>query len=437
MFDNTLPVSMSDGSQKRLDDSEMTTSLSVISYNFPNMIDESEGTFTNFTSSNLSGGIQTTSSITSYRSFITSSNYYNINNDLKVSEHAYLFSSGSNDYWSWRKPSDIQVGDYLLGINEEIRQVSSSEHIVSGTLGLSQINVEDVDTLFVNGYLLHNDVGGPEGGGGGTPSATFNFVVKSASIHINDKYPKSPFPNVIDSDGIGNYNSSDAIRESSVRLRASISQTTSGGAGTMQNVKMGMRTNSTSDDFRFIQVGLGSSNNGLGSPLSGSGITNRSIDIQLSGSGIIDDGGGTAIPTIKQIFAVNGDYDGHIQFTASNTSGTHNLSNPGIRIVEMFVAQFPGQSFSFNEPNTGPYDATHTTASDGSVIQNQRDTKNLRDLFAKSTTAGGFRVTAPNFSSTDSQTQESTLAGSGFSPAGNREQETFSISELHSASLAG
>ena len=438
MFDNTLPVSMSDNSQLSLDNSEMTTSLKVISYNFPDMIDESSGTFTDYTASNLNNGYHTTSSVVSCRSFITSSNYYNINNNLKVSEHAYLFSSGSNDYWSWRKPSDIQVGDYLLGINEEIRQVSSSEHIVSGTLGLSQINVEDVDTLFVNGYLLHNDVGGgPPGEDDPTPSATFNFVVKSASIHINDKYPKSPFVNVIDSDGIGNYNSSDAIKESSVRLRASITQTITGGDGTMQNIKMGMRTNSSTDDFRFIQVGLGSGNNGLGSPLSGSGITNRTIDIQLSASAIIDDGGGTAIPTIKQIFIPNGDYDGHIQFTASNTSGTHNLSNPGIRIVEMFVAQFPGQSFSFTQPNAGPYDATHTTASDGGVVQAQRTAKNLRDLFAKSTNVGGFRVTAPNFSSTDSQTQESTLAGSGFSPAGNREQETFSISELHSASLAG
>ena len=434
MFDNTLPVSMSDNSQLSLDNSEMTTSLKVISYNFPDMIDESSETFTDYTASNLNNGYHTTSSVVSCRSFITSSNYYNINNNLKVSEHAYLFSSGSNDYWSWRKPSDIQVGDYLLGINEEIRQVSSSEHIVSGTLGLSQINVEDVDTLFVNGYLVHNDVG--QEGGGGTPSATFNFVVKSASIHINDKYPKSPFVNVIVSDGITTYSSADAIRESSVRLRASISQTTSGGAGTMQNVKMGMRTNSTSDDFKFIETTLGLSNNGLGSPLSGSGVTNRSIDIQLSGSDL-DDGLGTPVPAVKKIFAANGDYDGHIQFTASNTSGTHNLSNPGIRIVEMFVAQFPGQSFSFNAPNSTPYDATHTTASDGGVVQAQRTAKNLRDLFAKSTNVGGFRVTAPNFSSTDSQTQESTLAGSGFSPAGNREQETFSISELHSASLAG
>ena len=437
MFDNTLPVSMSDNSQLSLDNSEMTTSVKVISYNFPDMIDESSGTFTNYTASNLDNGYHTTSSVVSCRSFITSSNYYNINNNLKVSEHAYLFSSGSNDYWSWRKPSDIQVGDYLLGINEEIRQVSSSEHIVSGTLGLSQINVEDVDTLFVNGYLLHNDLQ-EEGGGGGTPSATFNFGVKSASIHINDKYPKSPVPNVIDRDGIGTYASSDAIKESSVRLRATISQTTTSGVGTMQTLKMGMRTNSSTDDFRFIEVGLGSSNNGLGLPLSGSGITNRTIDIQLSGSGIIDDGGGTTVPTIKQIFIAAGDYDGHIQFTASNTSGTHNLTTPGIQLVNLFTAtKFSASSsqdpISFSEFAGGLYDNIHITASDsgGIINANAVSAKNIGVLI------GGQGITKPNFRATDSQTQENTLAGSGFSPSGKREQETVSMDEMNSASLAG
>ena len=96
MFDNTLPVSMSDNSQLSLDNSEMTTSVKVISYNFPDMIDESSGTFTDYTASNLDNGYHTTSSVVSCRSFITSSNYYNINNNLKVSEHSYLFSSGSN-----------------------------------------------------------------------------------------------------------------------------------------------------------------------------------------------------------------------------------------------------------------------------------------------------------------------------------------------------
>jgi len=437
MFDNTLPVSMSDNSQLSLDNSEMTTSVKVISYNFPDMIDESSGTFTDYTASNLDNGYHTTSSVVSCRSFITSSNYYNINNNLKVSEHAYLFSSGSNDYWSWRKPSDIQVGDYLLGINEEIRQVSSSEHIVSGTLGLSQINVEDVDTLFVNGYLLHNDLQ-EEGGGGGTPSATFNFGVKSASIHINDKYPKSPVPNVIDRDGIGTYASSDAIKESSVRLRATITQTVTGGAGTMQTLKMGMRTNSSTDDFRFIETTLGLSNNGLGAPLSGSGITNRTIDIQLSGSGIIDDGGGTTVPTIKQIFIAAGDYDGHIQFTASNTSGTHTLTTPGIQLVNLFTGtKFSASSsqdpISFSEFKGGLYDNIHTTASNsgGAINSEAVSAKNIGVLI------GGQGITKPNFRATDSQTQENTLAGSGFSPSGKREQETVSMDEMHSASLAG
>ena len=430
MFDNTLPVSMSDNSQLSLDNSEMTTSVKVISYNFPDMIDESSGTFTDYTASNLDNGYHTTSSVVSCRSFITSSNYYNINNNLKVSEHAYLFSSGSNDYWSWRKPSDIQVGDYLLGINEEIRQVSSSEHIVSGTLGLSQINVEDVDTLFVNGYLLHNDLQ-EGGGGGGTPSATFNFVVKSASIHLNDKFTRSPFVNVLDHSGISGYLAGDTIRESAVRLRASISQTTTGGAGTMQNVKMGMRTNSSTDDFRFIETTLGLSNNGLGSPLSGSGIANRTIDIQLSGSDVESEpGDSTYIPPTKRIFPSKGDYDGHIQFTASNTSGTHNLSNPGIRIVKLFTAQYPGKSVSFSEFDSSGYIAIHQTASDGTVNAEAISAKNIGVFI------GSQGITKPNFRATDSQTQESILAGSGFSPSGKREQETVSMDEMHSASIA-
>jgi len=438
MFDNTLPVSMSDNSQLSLDNSEMTTSVKVISYNFPDMIDESSGTFTDYTVSNLDNGYHTTSSVVSCRSFITSSNYYNINNNLKVSEHAYLFSSGSNDYWSWRKPSDIQVGDYLLGINEEIRQVSSSEHIVSGTLGLSQINVEDVDTLFVNGYLLHNDLQ-EEGGGGGTPNATFNFGVKSASIHINDNYPKSPVPNKIDRDGITSYAATDVIRESSVRLRATITQTVTGGAGTAQTLKMGMRTNSVSDDFRFIEVGLGLSNNGLGSPLSGSGITNRTIDIQLSGSDLFVEGeGGTPTPTIKQIFIAAGDYDGHIQFTASNSSQSHTLTTPGIQLVNLFTAtKFSASSsqdpISFQDFAGGLYDNIHITASDsGGIINAQAvSAKNIGVL------VGSQGITKPNFRATDSQTQENTLAGSGFSPSGKREQETVSMDEMHSASLAG
>ena len=436
MFDNTLPVSMSDGSQLTLDDSALISGSNVISYNFPDMIDESSGTFTDYTASNLDNGYHTTSSVVSHTSFITSSNYYNINNNLKVSEHAYLFSSGSNDYWSWRKPSEIQVGDYLLGINEEIRQVSSSEQIVNGTLGLSQINVENVDTLFVNGYLVHNDVGQEGGGGSG---ATFSIVNQSASIHLNTNNTRSPFLNQIEGDSISAYilsqiNSgradSNPIEDCSSAFRLKGGLSTGGGTGTAQNIKLGMRTNSTSDDFRFIQFTLSSGTNGLGN-LSGSGLSNRNISIELSGSFIDDDPSpAVSVPTTTQHLNTNGEYKGHMQMSSSTNSGASTFGD--FKIVDLLTAQRfdvtgTPKPFSFRDVDVSGLFPTHS----GEVRQEQISAKDIRD-FATS----NENQAKPNFRATDSQTQESALAGSGFSPAGNREQETISIDEIHSSSYA-
>jgi hypothetical protein len=410
---------MSDGSQMRLDDNEMTTSLSVISYNFPNMIDESEGTFTNFTSSNLSGGNQTTSSITSYRSFITSSNYYNINNDLKVSEHAYLFSSGSNDYWSWRKPSDIQVGDYLLGQNKEIRQVSSSEHIVSGTLGLSQINVEDVDTLFVNGYLVHNGFEDEGGGGGG--AAVFSIVNQSASIHLNTFGSRSPYLNHLEQDSIELYDTS--FGPSPFDIHAGITLS-SGTTGTAQNLKLGIRTSNTSDDFTYIQTTLGAGDNGLGSPLSGSGTTNRNITTAVSGFDLSDPGAATNTPDIKRAPIVNGSYSFHAQFTSSTNSTFSTFQTFYITGI-ITKRNISAEAFYPNDLSGT------TTGSDGQVIGEETSLKHIREIMEQHSIASA----RPNYSPTDSSTQDGVLAGSGFSPGGNREQETFSLSEAHSASF--
>lgn len=434
MFDNTLPVSMSDNSQLSLDNSEMTTSVKVISYNFPDMIDESSGTFTDYTASNLDNGYHTTSSVVSCRSFITSSNYYNINNNLKVSEHAYLFSSGSNNYWSWRKPSDIQVGDYLLGINEEIRQVSSSEHIVSGTLGLSQINVEDVDTLFVNGYLVHNDLqeDPPPGGGSG---ATFSFVNQSASIHLNAKHSRSPFLNQLDENSTSTYLLSDINAgndcSSAFRLRGGLS--TGGGLGTAQNIKLGMRTSPTSDDFRFIEVGLGSGNNGLGAPLSGSGITNRTIDIQLSGSFVDDDPSpAVSVPTTTIHLITPGEYKGHMQMSSSTNSGASTFGNfivINLLTAKRFDVTGTPNPFNFRDVDSSAFTNAFPTHS-GEPRKAQISAKDIRDF-----ATNNVNKAKPNFRATDSQTQESALAGSGFSPAGNREQETISMDEMHSSSF--
>ena len=403
MFDNTLPVSMSDGSQKRLDDSEMTTSLSVISYNFPNMIDESEGTFTNFTSSNLSGGNQTTSSITSYRSFITSSNYYNINNDLKVSEHAYLFSSGSNDYWSWRKPSDIQVGDYLLGQNKEIRQVSSSEHIVSGTLGLSQINVEDVDTLFVNGYLVHNDDIEGEGGGGGTAYTYTAGLGDSASILLPNE---SPYPHVAQR---GN------MDEQTFRIKGAIARSGDTGANDITSVKLGLYSGSVvagTTTYRYVEFTEGFTD------LSGSGTT-RDITVELSASAI-------GLPTQIQNPATVGIYDYHMQITASANSQGGALSTQNVVISNIVTGS--GEMKMTPGGDIGSI-AYQLTGSDGQITAEEMSMKQIAEkTHNKIDTARSGSKGFPNY------VKDDTFGGEQpFNNKGPHEQISFS--ELYSASL--
>ena len=338
MIDYTLYTNISDNQYRRLDEQELSVSSSVVSFTFPDMIDESDDTFTTYTASNLDNGYYTTSSVVGKNCFETSSNYYNINNGLKVTEETYLLSSGSADYWSWRKPSEIQVGHYLLGLNKEIRQVSSSEHIVSGTLGLSQINVEDIDTLFVNGYLVHNaeeDPGGPgggPGGGGSTPLKSFVFLAtgsgatnSSASINLKLSTDQAPFPLVVAKVGANNSDNSGIFR---LKAAMSIASNPTGN-GDMDNIKLGLRrigkdlrtfVDSTLSvpNYPHIEIegGSGGSNNidGGFSNFSGSGTTNRTITIELSSSAIPDQ------PTIVTQPGEDGVFKTELRFSGSGTS---------------------------------------------------------------------------------------------------------------------
>ena len=341
MIDYTLYTNISDNQYRRLDEQELSVSSSVVSFTFPDMIDASDDTFTSYTASNLDNGYYTTSSVVSKNCFETSSNYYNINNGLKVTDETYLLSSGSNDYWSWRKPSEIQVGDYLLGLNKEIRQVSSSEHIVSGTLGLSQINVEDVDTLFVNGYLVHNaeeGTGEPEGEGGeggegeGPLLKSFQFLAtgsgannSSASINLKLSTDQAPFPLVVAKVGSNNSDNSGIFR---LKAAMSIASNPSGD-GNMNNIKLGLRrigkdlrtfVDSTLSvpNYPHIEIegGSGGSNNidGGFSNFSGSGTTNRTITIELSSSAIPDQ------PAIVTQPAEDGVFKTELRFSGSGTS---------------------------------------------------------------------------------------------------------------------
>jgi hypothetical protein len=201
---------------------------------------------------------------------------------------------------------------------------------------------------------------------------------------------------------------------------------TGGGTGTAQNIKLGMRTTSTSDDFRFIQFTLSSGTNGLGN-LSGSGLSNRNISIELSGSFIDDDPSpAVSVPATTQHLNANGEYKGHMQMSSSTNSGASTFGD--LKIVNLLTAQRFVKTFDFRDASAV---TTLFPTHSGEVRAEQISAKDIRD-FATS----NENQAKPNFRATDSQTQESALAGSGFSPAGNREQETISIDEIHSSSYA-
>ena len=409
MIDYTLYTNISDNQYRRLDEQELSVSSSVVSFTFPDMIDESDNTFTSYTASNLDNGYYTTSSVVSKTCFETSSNYYNINNGLKVTEETYLLSSGSADYWSWRKPSEIQVGDYLLGLNKEIRQVSSSEHIVSGTLGFCQINVEDVDTLFVDGYLIHNaeeppgeeGEGGGGGGGGSTPLKSFVFLAtgsgannSSASINLKLSTDQAPFPLVVARVGSNNSDNSGIFR-----LKAAMSIASNPtGDGDMSNIKLGMaqidddlRTRVAFNGYRFIEVqgGSGGSNdsNGGFSNFSGSGTTNRTITVELSSSAIPDQ------PVLPSQHNQDGVYVMEVRFSGSGTSNDRfNLGLCKFRIADIHTgATLQGGGFDLLGFDGGGEVTTSADLPGGTpgAVFSEATYKLARETITKNT-IGGF-----------------------------------------------
>ena len=78
-----------------------------------------------------------------------------INDNIKVStEHPlWVFS---NDTWKWDYTPNISIGCKLVNTNKEEVNVDSIEQIPE-SLEAGWINVEDVDTCFIQNVLVHND----------------------------------------------------------------------------------------------------------------------------------------------------------------------------------------------------------------------------------------------------------------------------------------
>ena len=81
---------------------------------------------------------------------------FNENETLKVSvNHPVWVYVQEDNLWQWRLPSHIVAGDKLMGVNK-------TEHIVNSVIMVEEEweaaypNVEEVDTCFVQGVLVHN-----------------------------------------------------------------------------------------------------------------------------------------------------------------------------------------------------------------------------------------------------------------------------------------
>tara|TARA_B100000902_G_scaffold51253_1_gene57983 strand:- start:947 stop:2029 length:1083 start_codon:yes stop_codon:yes gene_type:complete len=149
---NTM-VSKSDGTSVQMDDLEIGDE--VVSFGYQDMIDESDSDdYRGYTTHSLSTGFYT-SSFVKDMTYTYLDSYYHINNSIKVSDLHSFWVSGSDNMWSWKTADKMSVGDWFLSDNKKVVQVSSSI-LINDELEAMFVNVEDVDTLFVEGVLVHN-----------------------------------------------------------------------------------------------------------------------------------------------------------------------------------------------------------------------------------------------------------------------------------------
>ena len=160
------PILMSDGSTKLIEDIDYDDE--VVSFNFPDLVDsDTKKVYSGYTTSSLDSGYYSTSKVVEiYYDYKTY--YYLVNNHLKMSNEHYIWvRDNTTNIWRWDYIHNIQDGDYsFMGSNnKEIISVDSIEKIEE-ELEVMWINVEDVDTVFLGGYLVHN---GEKGGGPAAP----------------------------------------------------------------------------------------------------------------------------------------------------------------------------------------------------------------------------------------------------------------------------
>jgi len=136
--------------------------------------------YLDYSTNTLSGSTSGTSevvNITYGREFTYTQIYYEVGGDeimVRVStEHANLFIKDvDTGLWGWKTPPFLKVGDKMLNTNEQELEITRMLESVTVNEEYYALDVEDTDTYFVDGILIHN---GNRKGTGSDGAYTLNY----------------------------------------------------------------------------------------------------------------------------------------------------------------------------------------------------------------------------------------------------------------------
>lgn len=150
------PILLSDGTIVDAGDLEEGDVLK--GYSLSGLSDDSEGTFLDWSTSNLGETAKDVTVVNLTYSF--ASRYYNVNDGeiTATAEHPMLVKDSEDGLFRFKEIHALVVGDKLIkSDNGTITEVAvTSIEATDKTVEIVSIDVEEQDTYLVNGYITHN-----------------------------------------------------------------------------------------------------------------------------------------------------------------------------------------------------------------------------------------------------------------------------------------
>ena len=82
------------------------------------------------------------------------SGYYNINNELFITEDHFVICKRGDEYF-WSRVENLKIGDSLFKLDNSFEEIKDIQKIEEEKT-VYNIQVNSIYTFFANGYLVHN-----------------------------------------------------------------------------------------------------------------------------------------------------------------------------------------------------------------------------------------------------------------------------------------